>query len=204
MTIIQSTKVLRERTEHDVYPTPYDLCDVVVSTIIPMDLNPAYVLDPGAGDGVWGKAVRSYYKNAEITGVEIRKVAQPKSYDVWYNSDYLNHPDILFDGYDLIIGNPPFNIAEKFVHHSLENLHPGGYVIFLLRLAFLESKKRYETLYASWNNGWTTPKEVYVSTRRVSFTGNQKSDDTPYGIFVWQNGWKGTTSLKWLDWKYAT
>jgi hypothetical protein len=83
------------------------------------------------------------------------------------------------------------------VDKSFGLLAPHGQLVFLMRLAMLESQKRYKT----W---WThSPiKKVFVSPRRISFTGDGKSDDTAYALFVWQEGYEGATLLDWIWWDY--
>ena len=45
-----------------------------------------------------------------------------------------------FDGD--ILTNPPFKLAEKFVEKSFELINEGNYVVFFLKVQFLESKSR--------------------------------------------------------------
>ena len=80
-------------------------------------------------------------------------------------------------------------------------LEDKGYIFFLLRLAFLESKKRIP-LYNDF-----PPKRVYVLQRRPSFFSTRGSsrtvDATAYAMFLWQKGWSGKTELDWLYWNYS-
>lgn len=80
-------------------------------------------------------------------------------------------------GYDLVISNPPYSLAEEFIKHSLRWVHDDGKVAMLLRLNFLESQKR-----ASWLRQHTP--DVYVLPRRPSFTGGG-TDATAYAWMVW-------------------
>lgn len=77
---------------------------------------------------------------------------------------------------DMIITNPPFHLAQKFIEKSLE-ISP--IVVMLLRLNFLGSKKRFE-----WWQG-RMPTGIFVHHRRPSFTTDGKTDATEYGHFVW-------------------
>jgi len=126
-------------------------------------------------------------------------------YDDWIIGNYFNvdREDVFGTriGQELIFGNPPYSLAEEFVRKSLELVDDGGYVFFLLRLAFLESKKRHFGLYAEH-----PLRRVYVLTRRPSFFTTKKDSKTvdalAYGMFLWQKGWKGTTELSHLYWEY--
>lgn len=194
MGIIMTGKPLRERQENDFYPTPYEC---VRESLKQLSLVPTDVLDPGAGSGVWGIEARKMWPHAYISGIEIdRTFAKPEAYDHWYVGDYLD-PDISGHSYDLIIGNPPYNKAEKFIRKSMSLLKPNGQVFFLLRLAFLEGQKRTATL---WKELWL--KHTYVLGRRPSFTGNQKTDATAYAMFLFQKGHTEIPRLSWLDWSY--
>jgi hypothetical protein len=182
---------LPERNGFDFYPTPLEVAADALS-FVPLVEQPMMILDPGAGTGVWGQAARQRYGPASfIKGVEIREDATPhEAYDAWVKSDYLNM--LSFGGYDLIVGNPPYKHAEQFVRKSFGHLKKGGVLVFLLRLAFLEGLQRGQNLFAYY-----PPQMVVVRSRRVSFTGNGKSNATAYAYFIWQQGWKGQTSISW-------
>jgi len=191
---------LPKRKEYDFYPTPLEFCKSALN-ILPLDFNPDRILDPGAGDGIWGKALG--VRKGILTGVELRDIDKPcLEYDVWFkNSDYLEDEKFGFPfylGFDLIIGNPPYSLAKEFILRSLKLLRKDGYLLFLLKLQILESKDRYDTFYSNGLN----PKEVWVSARRISFTGDGKTNADAHCLCLWQEGWSGDTTLKWLDWTY--
>jgi hypothetical protein len=83
------------------------------------------------------------------------------------------------------------------VTHALQLLRPGGQLLFLLRLAFLESQGRYQRLYS----GGLKPVRVWSLVERPSFTGNGKTDATTYALFLWQKGWREGCTLDWLSWR---
>lgn len=201
MTIIKENG--GERREHDFYETPLEVAATAMYHI-PCEANfVRTALDPGAGSGIWAKALRLFNPVAHITGVEIQPPHDvitdhtefQQSYDEWHFADYLEWETE--NKYDLIMGNPPYKLAHEFIDKSLDLLAPNGQLVFLLRLAMLESMKRYRTL-------WTQSPiyKVYVSTRRISFTGDRKTDDTAYGIFVWKDGFDGKPQLDWMHWEW--
>lgn len=194
MTIIPSNKPLEKRREADYYPTPYRLCEQAIKICIPPYVGPTYVLDAGCGDGVWGKAARARWPNSIIAGVDIREVEKQPEYDFLFIQDFL---DLDTPNWDIIIGNPPYSHKEEFLDRSLAMVVTGGYVLFLFRTAFLESKKRYDKYY----NNNLNPIQVWQSVSRISFYGNNGSDDNAYALYLWKKGWTGNTTLHWLDWK---
>ena len=204
---MQTTNRLRSerpRKKYDFYETPIELCRASLERF-QMDERPEMytVLDVGAGNGVWGEAFAETIHWSEkicLGGVEIDSSLVDENYDFWYSLDYLNF-GFDGDGFSLIFGNPPYSLAEEFVRHSLELCSDGGYVFFLLRLAFLESKKRHFGLFTEMH-----PKKVYVLSRRPSFfttkDGSKTVDALAYAMFLWQKGYEGKPELDWLYWEY--
>jgi len=86
--------------------------------------------------------------------------------------------------YDVIITNPPFNLARSIIEKALEDVSDGGYVIMLLRLNYFGSKDRF----SFWKD--QLPKWAYVHHRRMSFTDDGKTDSIEYMHAVWQKGEK--------------
>lgn len=191
--IITTTKEMRPRHPMDYYPTPTSVCESALR-LIPAEVAPLYILDPGAGDGPWGVAAKERWPLCHLTGVEIRRdVPRHPLYDRWERFDYIKEARY-YSGYHLVIGNPPYKHAESFVRAALAAVRPGGYVCFLLRLAFLESQARGAGL---WQEH--PPQQVAVCSKRPSFTGDGKTDATAYAVFVWQaNRSERSTSLTWL------
>lgn len=175
--------------DNDFYATPPGFARAALEQL-PANYAPFRVLDPGAGTGVWGRAVKDRWPDSRITGVDLRDIPCPTAYFNWCaNQDFLAYSSPV--QYDLIIGNPPFKHAELFVRHSMTMLNEGGAVLFLLRLAFLEGQDRYERLYRDY-----PPRKVVVSSRRIAFTGN--SNPNSYALYLWQKGWTGETTLGWM------
>lgn len=178
------------RHEHDFYVTPAGLIKSALATI---ERAPERVLDPGAGTGVWGMMARERWPDASISAYEIREDATPSlDYDHWIQGDFLmSKPQPMFD---LVIGNPPFSYAEAFVRHSYEWLRDGGQILFLLRLAFLESQERI----SFWRE--IPLKWLYYCAKRPSFyhkryfpKKGRKTDGTAYAVFHWAKSWRRMT-----------
>lgn len=203
MTIIKSKKKLRKRANADYYPTDPSYVRATLNKIqetfeFSDDIR---ILDPGAGEGIWGIEARKLYPNAFIWGTELRELKKPAAYDEWTIQPFV---DFVLDcpiTFDLIVGNPPFSKVYDFIDLALEHLFDvHGVLSYLLRLAFLESKTRYEKYYSK--HGSFKPAHVWISTRRISFTGDRKSDDTPYAQYTWTIPRVHNTQLDWLSWDY--
>jgi hypothetical protein len=79
-------------------------------------------------------------------------------------------------GFDVIIGNPPYRLAEDFARRCVGLADTTA---LLLRLNWLASAKR-----APWLQEHTP--SVYVLPNRPSFSANGKTDATDYAWFVWR------------------
>lgn len=185
--MIITTKQLRPRERHDHYPTPSGLCRAALA-LLPADCDPSHTLDPGAGTGVWGAAVRERWgAGPEITGVELQLSQRPAPYNRWFCMQFFAYAGLaLHRGYarpSLVVGNPPYRWAEAFIRLSLAMLVPGGYLLQLLRLNFLEGQERGEGLWATHG-----PLTVDTCARRPSFTGNMRTDATAYAVYIWRKG----------------
>ena len=186
------------RRTNDEYLTPKPLCNAVLNKF-PLTTT-AKFLDTGAGTGNWGLSIRGRYKDAVIDGVELREMSKPDCYTDWYNIDYLSF--FPTSKYDVIIGNPPFRLAEEFIHKSLSLLSDTGILVYVLRLNFLSSISRYHTL-------WTInpPTYVEVLSRRPSWyfedSGSKLTYPDDFAIYYWNKENKTKkTNLEFLMWDY--
>lgn len=169
-----------KRNEADFYATPLETVYTLLDNYD--GINPGdVILEPSAGNGNIIQALRKRgYKN-HIDAVELRQdeYGNLLNYaDQVLIYDYLN-PLVEGQKYDVIIGNPPYSLAQEFIDKSLKLLKPGGRLIFLLRTNFLESKKRF----AWWQD--KIPTGLYVLSKRPSFTG-KGTDATSYSWFIWE------------------
>lgn len=84
--------------------------------------------------------------------------------------------------YDVIISNPPFNKAEEFIEKSYELLKDDGFIIFLLRIGFLGSKKRFD-LFSNYQKV-SPPRYIFLHHKRPSFTSDGGTDSDYYAHMV--------------------
>jgi len=205
-------KTTYKRFKHDYYPTPPSCVDAILDNadrhhrymFTPLTGQKLKVMDAGAGTGIWGKVLRHQHlknKSLQLWGVDIQSFPHPSEYDYWLsNVDFLSEQGNLLitdKSFDVVMGNPPYKFAEKFVKRSLDLTKRGGYVIMLTRLSFLESIGRATGLF-----DYYTPARVTVLARRPSFHLDRKTGSLAYCVITWQKDSYDETHLDWLLWNY--
>ena len=143
------------------------------------------VLDPSAGG--CEQYPMSYPTVLEQEGFTV------ESWDIREDSranltgvNFLNVPSYESRKYDMLITNPPFNVAQEFTQHALEIVKEGGLVIMLQRLNWLGSQKRKPM----WQK--MPLAAVYVHSKRPGFDPLKpsKTDSTEYAHFVFCKGYE--------------
>jgi hypothetical protein len=198
MIYVRDKEKLPERREFDFYPT--DPITVAAGVRLAEEWlwrEPRRIVDPGAGTGAWGTEARGAWVDACIWGVDIQELPRPYAYDFWRTGDFLqmSAADIGCGAVDLVIGNPPYRHAEEFCRLGLDLLRERGVMLYLLRLTFLESKRRLRLFREAM------PIHVAVLSRRPSFMGDgsRKTSPDAYAFFVWRKGYKGNTTMSWIN-----
>lgn len=171
------------RPEHDFYPTPPEATQALLQS----EDFVGSIWEPACGDGA------------------ISKVLEEAGYQVWSsdlidrgyglgNFDFLKSDRVA----DNIITNPPFKLAQEFVEHSLKATEAAkGKVAMLCKLVFLEGQKR-KSFFER-----TPLKTVHVFSKRVNFyrNGEQGKMGTSMMAFAWfvfEHGYEGDPSIKWI------
>jgi hypothetical protein len=183
---MSSTNRGAARQRLDAYYTPDDVAARCVSVL---DVDPTTVLEPHVGGGAFARAVRLRWPGAKLIGVDADPSAAGLDVcDERHVSDFLAWQPAVKPS--LIVGNPPYADAEAHVRAALAMVAFGGRVAFLLRLAFLEGKKRS----AFWDQN--PPSALHVLSARPSFTGGG-TDSCAYALFVWGGDTGGRCALGW-------
>jgi len=180
---MSSTNRSRVRDTHiaDYYITPTDEISKFLKEFNKVDsyhLKYGKILDPCAGGDIntpmsYPEALKAW--NSRIDTIDIRKDSRAKLKADYLLTDCKNK-------YDLIITNPPFNIAIDIIEKALDNVAPGGIVVMLERLNFFGSDKR--------KSFWDKHLPIYsfIHHKRMSFTPNGKTDSIEYCHMVWKKG----------------
>lgn len=179
---MSSTNRGRARNALDQYETPWSAAEGFVRRVLVPRFRGTTVLDPCCGTGAMVKRV-AHELGGNALGIEIdsARAAQwnpggPVPVDVRDALLFVPWPPV-----SLIITNPPFSLAMEFVRRALQEVKGQATVCMLLRLAFLASKQRAEFHRAN-------PSDVYVLSKRPSFTSDGKSDSADYAWFLWGPG----------------
>lgn len=143
-------------------------------------VSPKSIFEPGCGAGAFLRAVDAVWPSAYLLGVDIVPACSGPGLVVERD---------LFEvkgAFDLIVGNPDFAQAEAIVRHCLAQLAPGGYLALLLLADFEGSQARI---------GFWREHPIYlrqaIGDVRPCFRADGQSDQRPYAIFVWKQGWRG-------------
>lgn len=193
---MSSTNRGTQRNADDYYVTPHWLIEdflAAFSENCRFRFDPEeypLVLDPSAGG--CDKYPMSYPTVLEKHGFNVN------SWDIREDSranltgvNFLNVPSYESRKYDMIITNPPFNLAQEFTEHALEMVKEGGLVIMLQRLNWLGSQKRKPM----WQK--LPLAAVYVHSKRPGFDPQKpsKTDSTEYAHFVFCKGYELASEL---------
>jgi hypothetical protein len=209
-----------KRGPFDDYPTPMEFAEPITNAALWLASQRVEqiktVIEPSCGDGTFLRAIVAEGQataHLKLLGIEIREEAAQEARDLlgtkamiitgdWEEiagSLEMDPPTHQAPRPWLILGNPPYSMAEEHVRAALAAMHDGDILAFLLRLSFLGSQKRAEGL-------WAQPglKHLIPLAQRPSFMKSAKgssTDASEYGVFVWQKGWVSAPTLLPHLWK---
>jgi tRNA1(Val) A37 N6-methylase TrmN6 len=183
---------LPQRRVHNEYQTPRTLCEAALKEI---QGEPFRILDPGAGNGAWGRAARIQWTSCYLCGVELQEEKpHDPAYCEWIQKDFLEWEPI--QRFDLIIGNPPWQrgLLENWIRRSFKWLAFGGQMVLVLPIEFLAGQNRGQRF---WKEH--PPERVMVLSKRPSWNLDEKGTNAQdCCLFFWRKDWKGETKLGWL------
>jgi hypothetical protein len=98
-----------------------------------------------------------------------------------------------------IVTNPPYKYAQEFVEKALDIMTNGKLCCMLMKLTFLEGKKRFD-MFKKY-----PPKHLLVFSNRINCALGGDFDKTPalggavaYGWYIWEKGYTGKTMIDWI------
>lgn len=176
------------RNKDDYYLTPVDEIQKFIKEFKKHECIGGYIIDPCAGGDDNHPMSYPVAFNKENLKIDL---TIDKRYDskADIKTDYLKY-DLLryYEKPSMIITNPPFSLSLPIINKALSEVEDGGFVIMLQRLNFMGSKSRFDF----WKGNM--PKYIFIHHKRMSFTGNGKTDSIEYCHYVFQKGYKGKFS----------
>lgn len=168
-----------ERKPADFYPTPPDVTYSLLDHIVEMLPLGSLVLEPACGDGAMAKALEDC--GYDVYGCDLRE-------DSGYGDGGVDYLETDFSdlGYDAVITNPPFNIADKFIRHSMKQ---APVVAMLLKSQYWHAAKR-RKLFEDH-----PPAKVLPLTWRPSFLEKERGSSPLMDVIwvVWNRNHGGPT-----------
>ena len=178
----------KEREENDFYATQPIAIDKLYAT---GELTCKDIWECACGQGDLSKRLEDFGYN--VTSTDLIDRGYGKGGVDFFECNEVFNGDILT--------NPPYKYAKEFVLHSLDLLSEGRKAFMFLKLTFLEGKARFKELF-----NIAPPKSIYVFSERVLCAKNGKFKEMQesggsavcYAWFVWEKGFNGETTLKWI------
>lgn len=176
-----------EREENDFYATD----PVAIDWLLKFEKFDIFIWEPACGAGHLAKRLNKFGYRVFVSDLVYRGYG-----DFFKQIDFLQYDGPIFKGD--IITNPPYKYCSEFIKKSLDVIEDGHKVAMFLKLQTLEGQKRYNEIFSV-----NPPKSVYVFVKRVACGKNGEFDSSSsavcYAWFVWEKGWKGDTTLKWIN-----
>ena len=169
-----------------------------------MGYRPAVVLEPSAGGGAFVKAARQTWKVNVISvetrpgaAAELEKLRAGNVYQMDF-LEFLKHCPL--QDRTLVVGNPPYSLAQEHIMGCLDYLTPGDSVAFLLKVGFLGTKERANLLWKVGQCRYLVP----ILGRPSFIKGDHAcSDVNEYALFIWEAGYAGPMIVRFphIRWK---
>ena len=182
-----SSAVMQQRSEPhsslDDFPTPpwatRALCERIGDSGSLMSCR-----EPAANRGHMVRPLREFFGSVEASDIHDYGAGFPVL-------DYLFGPSP--EPVDWTITNPPFRLAEQFIHRAIETSRRG--VAVIVRTAFLESAGRYKTLFSKH-----PPSRVLQFTERVVMHKGKLSEKGSTATAYCWIAWDGRSARTRFDW----
>ncbi len=169
---------LGQRKASDLYETPYS----ITAQLLQREHLEEDILEPACGNG----AIVSVLKKGGYSLIT--------AYDA--ETNFLAETRY----FTTIITNPPYSLAQEFILKAKQVAMER--IIFLLPLAYLHGKKRYDTI---WLDTEFPLAKVYVFTRYpmlgepLRADGKYHTGMMVYAWFMWDRQHCGPPTISWID-----
>jgi len=178
-----------EREVNDYYATDPE----ALRTLLRYEKFNRYIWECACGGGHLSEVLMEKGYDVKSSDIIDRGFAWTQIIDFLKVSRY----DIRNDFSRDIITNPPYKYAKEFVEHALDISMDSIKIAMFLKLTFLEGQAR-RKLFEKY-----PPKTIYVFSNRVKCAKNGEfenvsSSAVAYAWFIWEKGFKGNPTVKWL------
>jgi hypothetical protein len=166
-----------KRNKNDLYSTPLHCTRLLLEN----EKFSGSILEPACGKGAITKVLHEY--NLQYTAYDIE-------------TDFFTETN----QYTNIITNPPFCKSTDFLLHAKKIA--TNKIAFLLPINYLQSAERWDKV---WQDKVFPLKTIYTFTRYLLMEedfradGKCKSGMTLFSWFMFQKGYQGEPTIKWLD-----
>jgi hypothetical protein len=165
------------------YPTP----EPATRAMLALERFKGRIWEPACGDGAISRLLLAAGYEVASTDLHDRGYGVP-------GVDFLTCEAAPVDN---VVTNPPFKLAEAFVHRALAVARHQ--VVILNRLSWLEGKGRYKSLF----DGNSPLARVWVFSSRLHFLRSGDVNQSGGGMvafawYVWEKGHSGPVTLGWL------
>lgn len=183
-------KPVGQYRDRGAYFTPDNLALRICRSLQELGIAPCNILEPGCGGGAFLRAAAMVWPEAQLLGIDLVPCCTGPG-EV-RTADFYDRTD--GGPFDLILGNPPFKLAESFIKRALGLVPDGGHVAFLLRAALAAGRRK--GLYEHH-----PLRHIEFVVPRPSFTGGGTDKGQEYALLVWTKGHGGGFTGRRLIWK---
>jgi hypothetical protein len=174
----------------DEYYTQPGLARQCVTTLLRDEWFPkdgTRFLEPSCGAMAWVRALMQAGVSAEnIVANDINLSGVVTTNPEFVGVD-LRARDFLkadYRGFDVVLGNPPFNDIMSHIEIGLEALKGPGILVYLLPYVWFTANGDANSR-RLWVTGAGKPAASYLITPRPKFKETGGTDSAAYGLFVW-------------------
>lgn len=183
-TLGASNHAAHERADADYYATEPAATDWLCK----IEQFQSPILEPSCGEGHISKQLIAHGYEVVSRDLVDRGYGEVADFLFFNNEQW--HGDI--------VTNHPYAFAQEFVEQALNMIDEGRKVAMLLKLTFLEGKRRAELFDKN------PPIRIWVSRSRLKCAINGDFDSigssaTAYAWFVWQKGFHGHPEIRWFN-----
>jgi hypothetical protein len=188
----QSRRHTLSERGNDCYETPA----VAVDALLRVEKLPHRIWEPACGHGNIVNVLRR--AGHEVIATDIADYGIPITPPGYWGRDFLLETSAPA-GTGAIVTNPPFKIVGEFTRHALDLAPPM--IVFLLRLAFMESKGRSSILEGAGLARIHVFRKRLPFMHRADWKGRKANSGMAFAWFVWERGYTGPTTIDRISWE---